>query len=51
MVKHKVSAVQSKCRHEDWTPCEIVGYTGDWFNPRIVQRTCRGCGKTETKEM
>ena len=37
------------CRH-DWMPWKTTGYTGDWFHPRIVERTCRKCGAGETDE-
>lgn len=26
----------------------LVGYTGDWFRPHIVERVCRACGLLET---
>lgn len=34
----------------DWTSRKVVGYTGDWFKPRIVERECRKCGETERED-
>jgi hypothetical protein len=33
-----------------WAPWEVIGYTGDWFHPHIVKRTCKNCGAAETDE-
>lgn len=33
-----------------WTDWEVIGYTGDWFHPRIVERKCKKCGVKEQDE-
>lgn len=37
------------CRH-DWSAWKIVGYTGDWFHPHIVERECKTCRVSERDE-
>lgn len=37
------------CKHY-WQPWQIVGHTGDWFHPHLVERVCRICGYLETDE-
>lgn len=36
-------------KHE-WGAWKIVGYTGDWFHPRIVERECKTCHEIESDE-
>lgn len=37
------------CDHK-WLAWKIIGYTGDWFHPHIVQRECEKCRQSETDE-
>ena len=37
------------CDHK-WSPWKIVGHTGDWFHPHIVERECKKCRACETDE-
>jgi hypothetical protein len=41
------SACNSRCKWSEW---KIIGRTGDWFKPLIVERKCKTCGTTETDE-
>ncbi len=34
----------------EWGQWKVIGYTGDWFHPRIVKRKCAVCPVTETDE-
>jgi hypothetical protein len=36
--------------HHEWSKWKVIGYTGDWFHPRIVERTCEICSATEQAE-
>lgn len=35
----------------EWKPWKVIGYTGDWFHPHIVERKCAVCPVTETDEL
>lgn len=37
------------CKHE-WSAWKIIGRTGDWFHPHIVERTCSKCRYSESDE-
>jgi hypothetical protein len=32
-----------------WSDWKVVGYTGDWFHPHIVERRC-ACGAKQSDE-
>lgn len=35
----------------EWGPWKVIGHTGDWFHPHIVERKCQVCPVTETDEL
>lgn len=45
-----MSETKEKCKKCLWSAWKIIGNTGDWFHPHIVERKCAQCGQTETDE-
>lgn len=46
----ELKAARASHTHQ-WSRWQEVGRTGDWFHPRIVERTCVICGATETEDL
>lgn len=44
------SAVEARPHKHDWSVWKIIGHTGDWFTPHILERKCKTCGKTEDRD-
>ena len=38
------------CKLHNWGTWKVIEYTGDWFHPVVIQRTCSDCGAEETDE-
>jgi len=43
------AGAEATCLHQ-WTGWKIIGRTGDWFHPHIVQRRCKLCSKIEQED-
>lgn len=51
-IEHARSAYRQPraCKGHKWSAWKVIGRTGDWFHPLIVERKCKVCGDTETDE-
>jgi hypothetical protein len=64
MSDHRISAaspsptesdVERLPHKHDWSVWKVVGHTGDWFHPHILERTflertCNTCGEKERRD-